>query len=169
MQFRIRCGLGAGLAAVAAATAAFGQSYTPGHQALELWGADGIAASPLWVQYWLNVMMVTFVIGLLFAIIRQRLEAIVLSAGVLLSVFGGRFLADQMGWTYLSGYVALAHLVCWSPALYLLLTRRPFLRERSLYAAWSALATAVVLFSFVFDIRDTAIYLDHVLALGMLG
>ena len=154
--------------AAAAPAVAMAQTYQPGNGALQMWGPEGIAASPLWVQYWLYVMMATFVIGLLFAIIRQRLEAIVLSAGVLLSIFGGRFLADQMGWAYLSGYVALAHLICWSPALYLLLSRRTFLKERSLYAVWAGAATAVVLFSFVFDIRDAAIYLDHILGLGVL-
>ena len=144
------------------------QAYEAGNGALQLWGPEGIANSPLWVQYWLYVMMATFLIGLIFSFF-GRLEAIALSLGVLISVFGGEFLAGQMGWAYLSGYVALAHLICWSPALYLLLMRRTFLKERSLYAAWTGLATAVVLFSFIFDIRDAAIYLDHVLALGLLA
>lgn len=154
--------------AIIAPAMAGAQSYEPGNGALELWGPEGIAASPLWVQYWLYGMMATFLAGLIFALF-GRLEAIVLSLGVLISVFGGQFLAEQMGWAYLSGYVALAHLICWSPALYLLLSRRPFLKERSVYAAWSALATAVVIFSFVFDLRDAAIYLDHVLELGVIG
>ena len=69
----------------------------------------------------------------------------------------------------LSGLIALLHVVFWSPALYLLLTRRPFMKERSAYAVWSALATLVILFSFVFDVPGAAIYLDHIFGFGLLS
>ena len=51
----------------------------------------------------------------------------------------------------------------------MILTRRPFLGERSAYATWSAAATAVILFSFFFDIRDAVIYLDHMSGLNLLA
>ena len=59
----------------------------------------------------------------------------------------------------LSGYIALIHVVCWTPALIVLLTRRPFLKDKSVFAKWSGLMTFVIIFSFVFDIRDAAIFL----------
>ena len=66
----------------------------------------------------------------------------------------------------LSGLFSLIHIICWSVPLYVLLTRRPFLQEPLLYALWSGAITAVISFSFFFDIPAAAIYLDHILGIG---
>ncbi len=73
-------------------------------------------------------------------------------------------LTSALGVRPLGGLFALLHIIFWSPALYLLLSRRPFMQGRSLYAIWSGLMTAVIVFSFAFDVRDAVIYLHHVLA-----
>ncbi|MGI9308728.1 MAG: hypothetical protein ACR2P6_05670, partial [Gammaproteobacteria bacterium] len=67
------------------------------------------------------------------------------------------------------GLFSLVHLICWSPALYVLLTRRPFLQERSLFTIWSGAITFCIIFSFVFDIPDAAIYLDHMFGIGLIS
>lgn len=39
----------------------------------------------------------------------------------------------------------------------------------SIYALWSGAITAVIIFSFIFDIPDAAIYLDHMLGIGLIS
>lgn len=142
-------------------------AYEPGNQALQLWNDEGIANSPQWVQTWLMVMLVSFAMGLLF--VWKRVEARWVVGGFIAAILISRLGIPALGIVKLSGLVALVHLIFWSPGLYLMLKNRPFLKERSFYAIWSALITAVILFSFIFDIRDAAIYLDYVLGLGLLA
>lgn len=146
---------------------ALAQPYQSGHQPLEIWDNAARANMPQWVQIWLAIMMSTFALGLFF--VRRHIEARWVVGGfiamALLTVASGRIL----GLVPLSGLFSLVHLICWSPALYVLLTRRPFLKDRSLYAVWSAAITACIIFSFVFDIPDAAIYLDHMLGIGLLS
>ena len=107
------------------------------------------------------IMTAAFAAGLLF-VWRHSIARWVVG-GLLMSVFTTMFILPAMGLTILSGLVALMHVIFWSPGLYLLLTKRPFLQDRSAFAIWSGVITGVILFSFVFDIRDAAIYLHHVL------
>lgn len=148
-----------------AAQAATG--YESGHTALEIWDAEGQANAPQWVQIWLMIMLASFALGLLF--VWKRVEARWVVGGFITAILISRLGIPAMGIVKLSGLVALVHLIFWSPALYLLLKNRPFMHERSLYAIWSGLITAVILFSFIFDIRDAAIYLDHVMGIGLLS
>ena len=148
------------------AGAALAQDYESGHGALQVWDDEGRANAPLWVQIWLNIMLLAFATGLIF--VWRRVEArwavggfLCVAAAVVLS----QTLTDIAP---LSGFLALLHLIFWSPALYLLLTRRPFLKERSAYAVWSGFITFVILFSFIFDIRDAAIYLDYITGISLL-
>jgi hypothetical protein len=143
------------------------QPYESGHQPLQLWDNAGRANMPLWVSIWLGIMMTTFALGLFF--VRRHAEARWVVGGfigmILVTVASGRLL----GLLPLSGLFSLVHVICWSPALYVLLTRRPFLQGRSLYAVWSGAITACIIFSFIFDIPDAAIYLDHMLGIGLLS
>lgn len=139
---------------------ALAQDYQPGHQALQLWNAEARANAPLAVRLWLMIMLASFALGLLF--VRRRREARFVVGGILASIAASIILQRGFGVLPLSGMVALMHVIFWSPALYLLLTRRPFLADRSLYARWSGAMTLVILISFIFDIRDSVIYLDHV-------
>lgn len=151
----------------AAIEPALAQPYQSGHQPLELWDQVGRESMPGWVGIWLAILMTTFALGLLF--VWRHVEARWVVGGffcmALLTVSSTRFL----GLLPLSGLFSLIHLICWSPALYILLKRRPFLAGRSLYAVWSAAITAVIIFSFVFDIPDAAIYLDHMLGIGLIS
>lgn len=153
-----------GLAGTASAQAATG--YESGHTALQVWNAEGQANAPQWVQIWLMIMLASFALGLLF--VWKRVEARWVVGGFITSLLVSGFVIPALGLVSLSGLIALMHLIFWSPALYLLLKNRPFLQGRSFYALWTGLITAVILFSFIFDIRDAAIYLDHILGVGLI-
>ena len=138
------------------------ETIQAGNQALELWNEEGIANSPTWVKYWLGIMMFSFALGLLF--IWKRIEARWVVGGLIVGILFSKFiLENMMGLLPLSGLVALMHLIFWTPGLYLLLKNRPFMKEKSFYKYWSGWITLVIIFSFIFDIRDSVIYLHHML------
>ncbi|MEM9669294.1 MAG: hypothetical protein AAF950_10255 [Pseudomonadota bacterium] len=152
---------------LAASATASAQEYTHGNGALELFDNEGVANSPAWVRAWVFIMLGAFALGLLF--VWKRLEARVVVGGFILGIVSMILLQSAFGIPPLSGFIALMHLIFWTPGLILLLQRRTFLSERSLYGAWTGLMTFVILFSFVFDIRDAAIYLDHIAGTGLLS
>ncbi len=144
---------------------ALAQEYAHGNGALELFDAEGQANSPRWVMIWIMIMLGSFLPGLLF--VWKRIEARWVIGGLLLGFVALGILTELLGMQPYSGFIALIHLIFWMPGLFVLLRRRTFLKERSFYGAWTGLITAVILFSFVFDIRDAAIYLDYVAGFGI--
>ena len=162
--------LAAGFIALILSGTAGAEEYAKGHGALQVFDDEGIANSPPWVQAWIfYVMLPTFALGLIFVWWRPIARFAV--GGFLCSMLLGGPIFQALGLPYLSGAIAIAHIVFWSPALMLLLIWRPFLdgAEALGYRLWSALMTFVILFSFVFDIRDAAIYIDHVAGYGILS
>lgn len=141
--------------------------YAHGNGALEVFDEEGQANAPSWVQAWILVMSLSFAIGLIF--VWKRVEARWAVGGFIGTILAAIVLTPAFGLTELSGLFSLYHLIFWSPALYLLLKNRPFLGEKSAYKYWSGLITAVILFSFLFDIPDAAIYLDHMMGLGLIS
>ena len=143
-------------------------AYEYGHGALQRFGSSaGVAATPLWVQIWLGILGVTFLSSLFF--VRRHQVARWAIGGILLSFPLTPIIVRAFGFPFLGGAIALGHLVFWSPALYLLLKQRPFMDDYHplMFRFWSAAMTATILFSFVFDIRDTAIYIHHIASGGM--
>lgn len=138
------------------------ETYTSGHGALQLWDDQAKANLPEWIRYWLLFMLAVFACGLLF--VWRHVEARWLVGGVIAGLLFSRFAVPALDLAPLSGLVALVHLVFWSPALFFMLKNRPFVGGLSLYGSWAALATGCILFSFVFDIRDAAIYVWHLMA-----
>jgi len=140
------------------------EEYAKGHSALEVFDAEGIAATPLWVQMWVGFMLAMFAIGL-FAFAWKQPIARWLVGGFLLSALFGETLFNAMGLPFLSGSIAILHLVLWSPGFILLLIKRPFLNpsEGRWFRVWSGVMVCSIIFSYVFDVRDAAIYLNHVL------
>jgi len=143
-------------------TFAQSENYERGHQALQLWDNEAMALAPQWVRIWLMIMGASFAIGLFF-VWRHPIARWVVG-GFIAAIAVSGFVAPALGIVGLSGFVALVHLFCWSPALYQLLTKRPFLGDTSAFSIWSGVITAVILFSFIFDIRDAFIYLQHILS-----
>jgi len=137
-----------------------------GHGALDLWKGDAVTKAPTWVQYWLLIMLSSFALGLLF--VWRRVEARWVVGGLIASMMASRLLIPALGLIQYGGVTSVLHLIFWSPGLFLLLKNRPFMKERSLYGYWSALITGVIIFSFIFDIRDAAIYLDYILGVNLL-
>lgn len=137
--------------------------YAKGNGALEVFDADGMAASPTWVMAWVGFMMVTFAIGL-FVFAWKKPIARWAAGGFIVSAATGAAVFNALGLPFLSGSIAIMHLVCWTPALILLLVKRPFAdaAEGRWFRIWSGVMTFVILFSFVFDIRDAFIYISHV-------
>jgi hypothetical protein len=146
---------------------ALAQPYESGHQPLQLWDNAARSSMPLRVTIWLGIMMTTFALGLLF--VRRHTEARWVVGGFICMIFVTVATGRVLGLEPLSGLFSLVHIICWSPALYVLLTRQPFLQDRSLYALWSGAITAAIIFSFIFDIPDAAIYLDHMLGIGLIS
>ncbi len=157
----------AGLLVFCFGGAAWAQPYDHGSGALQIFDAEGQANAPRWVRIWILIMASTFALGLIF--VWWRVEARWAVGGMIALLLSFVVIRQFTDIAFLSGLIALLHLVFWSPALYLLLTRRPFLKERSIYAVWSGAMAFVILFSFVFDIRDAAIYVDHITGLGLLS
>jgi len=159
--FRLAMLLVLSLGVASAVVAQSEQAYPVGSGALEIFDFDSMENVPQWVQVWMNIMMLSFVAGLLF--VWKHVIARWVVAGFILGVVVGIGIAPQLGILPLSGFIALIHLIFWSPALYQLLTKRPFMGELSAYSVWTGIITAVILFSFIFDIRDAVIYLGHIL------
>lgn len=132
--------------------------YQLGHGALDLFDEE-MTTTPAWVRYWMMFMGLSFIAGLLFVWKHPVARWVV--GGMILSVIAGNLITPALGLTKLNGLISLLHIVFWSPALYLLLKQRPFMGKPSAYSIWAGLITAVILFSFIFDIRDAAIYLAH--------
>lgn len=140
-------------------------NFESGHTALQVFDEAGIKAMPLWLKVWLGVMMITFASGLLF-VWKQPIARWAVG-GFLMPFLAMEHILNALEWPFLSGSIALAHLIFWTPALLILLWKRPFLDNNCSmpFRIWSAAMIAVILFSFIFDIRDAAIYVSHFRAL----
>lgn len=134
--------------------------YQHGHGALQIFDQKGFAAAPKWVQIWIGFMFLSFAAGLFF--VRQQPIARWIVGSFTFGMAAMAVAGTLFSIAPVSGFIATLHLVFWSPALYQLLRRRPFLRARSAFSIWTAVITGVILFSFTFDLRDSAIYLQHV-------
>lgn len=138
--------------------------FVPGNHALDLWGGvmggDGLAHSPLWVQYFLKTLFGVSLIGILF--MPKHVEARWAAGGLLAGVFNTFYVIPYLPIVSLGGMYAVMHFILWLPGIYLLLKNRPFLEGWSAYSVWSAAVTFIILFSFIFDVRDSLIYIPYV-------
>ncbi len=140
----------------------YGQNeYAHGHGALEIFDAKGMQQTPTWVMAWIMFMAATFVVGLIFAWKHTVARWVV--GGFIVGMIAAELIGRAFAIPPLSGYIALIHVIFWSPALYQLLKKRPFLGPTTPFSIWSGVMTFVILFSFVFDIRDAFIFLRHIL------
>jgi len=141
-----------------------GQTFEPGNHALDLWGGmmggDGLTASPLWVQIFLNGLFVSGLVGILF--MRKHVPARWAAGGFLAGVFNTFYLIPALPIVSLGGMYAVMHFILWTPGLYLLLKERAFLKSMNRYAIWAGIVVCIILFSYIFDVRDTSIYLPYI-------
>ena len=135
--------------------------YTPGHGALQVFDEQGWQATPQWVQVWIGIMAMSFLAGVLF--VKNHPPARWLFGGFIAGIVFSQIAFPMFNLLPLSGLVALVHIVFWSPGLYKLIRERAFLGPLNAYSIWAGWIVLVVLFSFFFDFRDAAIYLNHML------
>jgi len=135
------------------------QEFEHGNQAMQLFDAEGFNNSPLWVQIWVGFMAASFLCGLFF--VKNHSIARWVVGGMFAGMVFGKVFAIIFGIPNYSGYIALIHVVFWTPGLFKLLTQRPFAAKPSAFSIWSGVITFVICFSFIFDIRDAVIFLQH--------
>ena len=140
--------------------------YPSGAGALEQFDAEARAALPPIMKGWLMLLLGAFAASLVF--VWKKVEARWALIGLLLAMLAGPAFYSAVGWPMLGGAIALSHLVCWTPVLAVLALKRPFAKREhgKLYRGWSAVLLAVIAISFVFDVRDAWIYLQHVQTLN---
>ena len=141
------------------------QEYPSGAGALEVFDGEARAAVPPLLKVWLMLLLGTFAASIIF-VWKKPLARWALG-GLIVAMFAGGPIFNALGLPMLGGAIALSHIVCWTPVLLLLLWKRPFLNSSEWlpYRIWSALLLIVIVISFVFDIRDAWIYLNHVSSL----
>jgi len=141
-----------------------GQTLVPGNLPLQLWGGfmggEGLANSPTWVQNFLYFLLAMALVSIVF--MPRRLEARWAGGGLLAGVFNTFWVIPYLPIVSLGGMYAVMHFVLWIPGYYLLLRNRPFMKGWSVYGIWCGLVTGIITFSFVFDVRDTSIYVSYV-------
>ena len=117
-----------------------------------LWRGQ-VGELPIWLQLWLmGVMTPMFFVSLFF--LRRSVEARFLVGGVVLShVPMAIHLFDVT-----VGVVGLVHIVCLSPALYLLVKKRPAVELRTAFGLWVHAMLFVLVVSLAFDLRDALRY-----------
>lgn len=136
--------------------------YPKGAGALEIFDGEAFLAAPLPAKLWLVFLASMFLVGLI-AYAWKRPIARWAGGGFFVSILTGHLVFAALGLPMLGGSIALWHIVCWTPALVLLLAKRPFLNreEDRWFRIWSALMTFAIIVSFVFDVRDANIYVNH--------
>ena len=138
---------------------ALATDYDHGHEALQIFDLDGFKSSPQWVQIWVSFMVLNFLAGLAF--VKDQAIARWVVGGFLTGLLFSLLANLLFGVIGLSGFIALVHLIFWSPGLYQLISKRPFLGLKTAFSIWTGLMTAVILFSFIFDVKDAFLYLQH--------
>ena len=136
------------------------QDVEHGNQAMQLFDKEGFENSPQWVQVWVGLMMASFIVGLFF--VKNHIIARWVLGGMFAGMIFGAVAGTVFGVPNYSGFIALVHVIFWTPALYQLLSKHPFLGPGSAFSIWSGVITFVIFFSFIFDIRDAVIYLNHI-------
>ena len=141
------------------------QDYPSGAGALEKFDGAARAAVPPQLKIWLALLLGTFAASIVF--VWKYPIARVALIGLLAAFFVGPKLVAAFGWPVLGGAIALSHIVFWTPVLIVLLWKRPFLDSEAWlpYRIWSGLLLLVIIGSFVFDVRDAWIYINHVSSL----
>ena len=120
-----------------------------------------MAALPDWVQHWLVVQRFIFALCLLF-VIWQR-EAQIYLAAILVSHALSLLEIIVLPVDYMKlDLVALNHWV-WIPVLIVFLWSWPKVEKLSAYGMWFLIATAQLIFSLIFDLRDGVAYLRFLL------
>lgn len=134
--------------------------YQKGHHALQIFE---MGESPRYLKVWIFASIAWILCGLFFASHYPTARWVVggwVSGVVSLVATNFIFKSTLLR---LSGFLALTHIVFWTPALYMLLTERPFLAsDVTPYSIWSGGVAAIMLISYFFDVPYSFTFLRHV-------
>ena len=120
--------------------------------------SEAITHQPLWIQYWLYVLVFCIIVLPLTLLIwkQSRLAASITIAAALLAGFGVSWVYDQLGYVKLLG---LPHVIVWTPLVWYLF--RQIKREDM--PVWPRrimmVVLAVLLISLAFDYVDVVRYI----------
>ena len=116
----------------------------------DVWDDTSVWRAPLWLQIWLTgIVFPSFLCSVFF--LRRSLEARLALGGFVLSHLPMMFGLFETT----VGRVALIHVLCYSPALVALATRRPRVAVRTPFGVWVHVMLAVLAVSLAFDLRDS--------------
>jgi hypothetical protein len=108
---------------------------------------------PIWLRIWLlGILFPTFLASLLF--LRRSKGARAAAIGFVLSHVP--MMVPFFDMTV--GVVGLLHLICWSPALYLLVPKQQVVDLKTPYGIWVHAMIFVLSVSLAFDLRDAMLY-----------
>lgn len=128
-------------------------TWTERNSLMDAW----FGALPKWVLMWMSIQRF-IMLGCLWFVIWHREARVYLLAVVLSHVISYTEIAyapvERLG----LGLVSLNHLV-WIPALVLMLANRSLVVLRTPYGLWYHAALFQLIFSLIFDLRDSALYL----------
>lgn len=117
--------------------------------------ADLLARSPEWVLIWLQVMVGTLSIAILFGLFRHEARAIVF--GTLLGMAMTIIIYGQFGFTRILG---VGHILFWTPTLFYMASLQGTAAvAKTWFGRWLWLAILAMGVSLAFDYFDLARYL----------
>ena len=85
------------------------EEFAKGHGALQYFDAEGMSVTPMWVQVWVAVMVLTFAIGLFVFAWKQPIARWA-AGGFFLSASSGEIVFSALGLPFLSGAIAIMHM-----------------------------------------------------------
>ena len=127
--------------------------------ALQLWDNAARTSLPTFLYAWLGFMLLTYLASIFF--VRRERGARWVLAGVLASHALVAVLELGGLATLRKGLVSLTHVLCWTPALVVIVRELPATSRATRYGLWCRLLVAVMALALVFDYRDSAMYLYY--------
>jgi hypothetical protein len=126
---------------------------------LQIWDNAARVAIPTPLKIWLVFLALTFASSLFF--VRRHPAARWAAGGFVLSHVV--VAAIELGTTVdlRIGLVSLAHVVCWAPALVMLVRELPATSAETRYGLWCRVLLGVIAVAFVFDLRDAGMFLYY--------
>jgi hypothetical protein len=118
---------------------------------------EQMAVLPQWVQYWMNWMMLIFLVSVVFVWKFKASRYVLLTFAFTMPV--GMLVFYLTHHAHLLG---ITHIILWGPLLFGLIkyeVKREEFQFRSIYGVWLSLLMLTIAVSLVFDVRDIVMVL----------
>ncbi len=121
----------------------------------ERFSTDLMTRSPEWVLIWLQVLVGTLSVAILFGLFRHEARAIVF--GTLMGMAMTLVIYSQFGFSRILG---VGHILCWTPTFFYMVSLQGTASvEKTWFGRWLWLAILVMGASLAFDYYDLARYM----------